>query len=257
MKKNVCFFALALLLLIPFVFSKVEIKGLINDYSNILSASEKSEIESVLKSIYDSKKAEYAVVIIDSLEGQDIDSYAWNLAEDNLGDTEKNNGLLLLIAINDRQYKFETGRGLEPDLPDILLGRIGREYLTPNFREDNYGKGILEASKAIQSILIGDTESEYYVNNEPEVNYFPLIVMFIIIFFIILSAVFSAKHPSSKNKKRNDTDYLVAGYVLGSILGGGKGRGGFGGFSGGGFGGFSGGGSFGGGGARGGWGPHY
>jgi len=115
------------LLLAPLV-SAVSIEGYVNDYANILS-SESSEIESILKSLHTQGSAEFAIVTINSLEGRDIDGYAFELAEGKLGDKEKNNGLLLLVSLEDRKYRFEVGRGLEPVLPDIIVGRIGRIFL--------------------------------------------------------------------------------------------------------------------------------
>ena len=113
-----------------------------------------------------------------------------------------------------------------------------------NFKEENYGKGIVEASLAVRSILLGDVESEYYVQDSPSSKGMSsLINLFILFFFVLLplSGIFL-------RKKRSDNRYFNA--ALGAaILMGGRGGGGLGG---GGFGGFGGGG-FGGGGASGGW----
>jgi uncharacterized protein len=226
-----------------------KIEYFVNDYANLLTSEQKAEIEPILKEIYDSGKAEYAIVIINTLNGEDIEGYSYKLAEGNLGNKEKNNGLLLLIAVQDRKYRFEVGRGLEPELPDIIMGRIGRNYLEPNFKQGNYANGITEASLAISDILLNRTDPnsfEFNYANEIRMDdYIPtfVIALVIFIFFIFLIT------RSSKNRK--DGDYFFAGWILGEMMKGGKG--GSGGFSGGGgFGGF-GGGSFGGGGSSGGW----
>ncbi|MBU0615617.1 MAG: TPM domain-containing protein [Nanoarchaeota archaeon] len=236
MKKQ-CFWLIIVLLLGSFV-SAVEISGLVNDYAGVLSSSERTELESVLKQIYDSGESQYAVVTIKSLEGQDIESYSLNLAQEVLGDKEKNNGLLLLVAIDDRKYRFEVGRGLEGIFNDAKIGRIGRQYLVDNFRAGEYGKGIIEASKAVRSVLLGDVEDAYYVDDsvsqeEVLISYLPNIIFL----FIMLLFIFSAARKRGKHKDRFFDAAVGAMILFGGGRGGGGGGGGFGGFGGGGFGG--------------------
>ena len=234
------------LLLIPAVFSeKIEIKGLVNDYAGILSPEEENALDEILGQIFNSGEAQYSLVIIDSLEGTAIESYSLELSQGELGDTEKNNGLLLLVAIEDRKYRFEVGRGIEYILNDAKVGRIGRTYLVPNFKQGEYGKGILEASLSVKSILLGDTESTYYVRESVPAGQIANTIWFIFIFFFLfVIPLFGAMF----SKRRSNNWYFNA--ALGAaILFGGGGRGGRGG---GGFGGFGGGG-FAGGGAGGGW----
>jgi uncharacterized protein len=244
---------LLVVLLLSFAYAQQpKIEYFINDYANLLTGEQKTSIEPILKEIYDSGKAEYAIVIVNSLNGEDIEGYSYKLAEGKLGNKEKNNGLLLLIAVQDRQYRFEVGRGLEPELPDITMGRIGRNYLEPNFKQGDYATGITEASLAISDILLNRTDSNSFgfeYTNEIRVD--EVIATFIIVLIIFLFIVFIIV-KSSKNRKNGD--YFFAGWILGELMKGGKGGfGGSGGFSGGGgFGGF-GGGSFGGGGAGGHW----
>jgi len=152
--------------------------------------------------------------------------------------------------MNDRQYRFEVGRGLEPVLPDIIMGRIGRNYLEPYFKQGQYSQGIKEASLAIRDTLAEKIESEYYVSAEPKYDFTPFLILFIFwVLFIIILVVSLKNQPKKKGKKRKDSDFFTAAWLLSSMM---RGSGGRGGFSGGGFGGF-GGGSFGGGGASGGW----
>ncbi|MCM2325687.1 MAG: TPM domain-containing protein [Candidatus Woesearchaeota archaeon] len=244
MKKLVLIF----LLLLPLVHSQ-QIEYFINDYSGLLTDEQIAEIEPVLKEIYDSKKAEYAVVIVDTLDGEDIEGYAYKLAEGNLGDKEKNNGLLLLIALDDRQYRFEVGRGLEPELPDMVVSRIGRYYIEPSFKEGNYAKGIYDASDVIRQILLNGTSPQELENDKgAESRAWMIFIIVIIVAILIFSLASKNTRPV---KGRKDDDYFTAAWILSQMLKGGKG--GSGGFSGGGsFGGF-GGGSFGGGGAGGRW----
>jgi len=230
------------LLMIP--LATAEITGFINDYAGILSDADKQQIEPILKGLYDQDLAEFAVVTVPNLEGRDIEGYAWELAEGKLGKKDKNNGLLLLVAVEDRQYRFEVGRGLEPVLPDGKIGRIGRNYLVENFRAGNYGEGIKEAVLAVQAVITEDNASEYYVQETPPVNKYAAIAVLIFFLMFIIIMISAIKH--AKKHGRSDADFFFAAWLAGNML---RGKGG--GF-GGGFGGF-GGGSFGGGGAGGGW----
>ena len=235
---------LILILIIPIVIAQTEIKGYVNDHAGILDEDSKAELGQLAKTLQESGTAEYAIVTVKNLEGRDIEGYAYELAEGVLGDKEKNNGLLLLVALEDQKYRFEVGRGLEPVLPDIIMGRIGREYLVENFRAGDYGKGILEASRAIQARVMDEKESEYYVQDiDPKIV--KIIVIFILIAIILIIITIFAIISALKGNHKSD-DYFVAAIMAGSLMGrgGGGSIGGFGGF---------GGGSFGGGGASGGW----
>lgn len=244
------FLIFVILSLIPIVLAQnIEINGFVNDYANIINLSDKARIEGVLKELYDSKTAEFAVVTVDSLNGQDIESYALNLAQGKLGDKEKNNGLLLLVAVNDHKYRFEVGRGIEPLLNDAKAGRIGRTYLVENFRNNDYGKGVYEAALAVKSVLMGDKESEYYIGetnlitNAPKELFISLAIFLMIPIFIVIVIILSAKRIRSYKK---DDKYFNAALMAGLLFGKGGGRGGGFGGGGGGFGGFGGGGASGG-----------
>lgn len=225
----------------------VKLDSFVNDYAGILSPEEKSQITSVAQQIYDSGKAEYAVAVVDNLEGYDIESYSYKVVEGKLGETGKNNGLFLIVAIEDRAYRIEVGRGLEPDIPDITAGRIAREFLVPNFQEERYAEGIYQTSLALRSVLLNDTASEYYPRKIPDISINQEIIG-LIIFFVFMILIISRSSRLNKRGKRRNRNDLFSALLLASMLRGG-GRGGF---SGGGFGGF-GGGSFGGGGAGGRW----
>lgn len=243
-----------IILLLQTVTAIEKIDELVIDEAGIID--NKSEIKGVLQNLYDTGVAEFAVITVRSLEGKPIDDYAFDVANNVLGDKEKDNGLLLLVALDDRKWRIEVGRGLEAELPDGKVGTIGRQYLVENFQNEEYGKGIYETVNAINAVLTDDVESEYYIEEkeiEPNTTVIIFALLFVFLTFIlpiiIVSLAIFGKRKG-KNGKRDPNDYFIAAAVLGSMFG----RGGFGGIGGssGGFGGF-GGGSFGGGGAGGGW----
>ncbi|RMF06732.1 TPM domain-containing protein, partial [Candidatus Woesearchaeota archaeon] len=150
--------AVFLVLLIIFFSSAVAEQvsfgeSFVQDNAGILSPEEKALLSEILRQIYDSGRAEFAVVTINSLDGTPIEDYSYNLVEGRLGKEGADNGLLLLVAVEDRKYRFEVGRGIEDVLNDAKVGRIGRHYLVPNFKSGEYGKGIILASVAIAKEL--------------------------------------------------------------------------------------------------------
>lgn len=260
------FFLLALFFLYAINLSyaippeNAQIKDYVNDYYGILTDFEQNDISTISARLHKAGLADYALVIIDSTDGMPIEEYSLQLAHENLGDEEKDNGLLLLVAIDDRQFRIETGYGLEGILNDAKTGRFAREILIPYFQKERYGEGITEFSKLIGTELGLEEQNE---NSEPvqtsnNNSFFTsnTIIIIIIIIWVIFRLLSAIKYKKSI-KKRDDNNSFLAAMILSSMMKGkNKGGGGFGGlggtrgFSGGGF---SRGGGFGGGGFSGRW----
>ncbi len=229
---------LIFLFLLFSVQAEVTIKGYVTDEANILTPQEESEIQAILEGLHRDGVAQGAVVVIKYLYGREISEYAFSLAEGVLGDKEKNNGLLLLIAIEDHKYRFEVGRGLEEKLNDAKIGRVGRTFLVPAFQKEEYGRGIIESLKGVEGILRG-TEEMVVEEEGNSGSWFWYYIIFLGVWMLI-SIIFRRRKTI---RKRND--YFEAALLAASMFRGGRGGGG-------GLGGF-GGGSFSGGGAGGGW----
>lgn len=134
-------------------------QGYVRDDAGILSGYE-NDIETRLQKLETDTSVEIAVLTIPSLEGEDVSVFAGRVFDTwKIGQADVDNGLLILVAVNDRAYFFQTGYGLEGTLPDIVLGRMGRDILVPYFQEEQYGEGI----NAIVS------EAESYIRNDPSV----------------------------------------------------------------------------------------
>lgn len=196
------------------------------------------------------------VVVIPSLEGQDIESYANQLFRSwGIGDADEDNGLLLLISEQDRKFRIEVGRGLEGAITDGTAGSILRHDMTPAFQAGNYGEGIYNAVRSMAALAAEEYGLDLDELQIPEPGFRQdrgsLRSFWIIILFVFL--MFFLRGPGRRGG-------LMRDIAIASLLrnrGDGGGRGGFGGGGfggGGGGGGFSGGGgSSGGGGASGGW----
>lgn len=209
----------------------------VHDEAHVLSSSTVAELEAILKAERDSTSNQIAILIIPSLDGEILEEYAIKVAhqEWKLGEKEKDNGVLLLISINDRKVRIESGYGLEGTLTDALSSRINRNEIAPHFREGNYDAGVKAGVIAIIQAIKGE-----YKNDNPIVNKkrskkgSPWITIIIIIIIVI----FASRRKGGGGRG----GYWSSG---GGFIGG------FGGGSGGSWGG-SGGGSFGGGGGFGG-----
>ncbi|ERL56390.1 TPM domain-containing protein [Psychrobacter aquaticus] len=129
------------------------------DQANILNPQEKQRLEAQLRSIYQQGLAQAAVVIVPTTNGLPIFDYALQVAEKwQLGDDAIDDGLLIVVAVNDRDMYILTGYGLEGVLPDAAVNRIIREDITPLFKQDNYGAGILAGVNALKARLTADPE---------------------------------------------------------------------------------------------------
>ncbi|WP_201588063.1 TPM domain-containing protein [Psychrobacter jeotgali] len=129
------------------------------DQANILNPQEKLRLESQLQGIYRQGLAQAAVVIVPTTNGVPIFDYSLQVAEEwGLGEADTDDGLLILVAVNDRNMYIQSGYGLEGVLPDAALNRIIREDITPYFKQNDYASGILAGVNSIETRLTADPE---------------------------------------------------------------------------------------------------
>jgi uncharacterized protein len=227
--------------------------GPVNDYVGLLDSREKQTLTSMLMNVQQQTSSQVALLIIPSLEGESLEGYSLRVAEQwKLGQQKFDNGLLMLVAYNDRKVRIEVGYGLEGLITDAKSGLIIRNYITPAFRRGDYYTGLKEGLGVISGIInrefdISEEDLARYQQQEQRGNRAKPPVGFII--FIIMIVL------SSLGRRRRGVGGILPWLILGSMND--RGRGGFGGgssgFGGGGGGFFGGGGGFGGGGASGGW----
>lgn len=130
------------------------------DQAGVLNASEEQQIGQKIRDWYQSGLMQAAVVIVDNTNGQDIFDYGMTITDKwKLGDKKIDNGLLVLVAIDNHQYHIFTGYGLEGALPDISVKRIERNQLVPAFRRNDYAGGIENTLDAIATQLQADPET--------------------------------------------------------------------------------------------------
>ena len=236
----------------------------VNDFVDIIDSSDETEIMNIGADLYEQTTSQVVVVTIDSLDGYDVDEYALELGREwGVGSEDGDNGVVILLALTDRQISIQVGYGLEGCLNDGKVGRILDNYAIPYLSNNDYSTGLIEAYKAVVNVICEEygieLNPDYNINDydaEDEFGADAFGTMFVtIIIGIVLVIIFD----KLLNKGPDDTDggshhgggsyHGGGGYYGGpTIYRGGYSSGPRGGFSGGG--GFrGGGGSFGGGGA--------
>lgn len=139
----------------------------INDYTNTIDKSTIKQIISIGKELEDKTSAQAIIVVINSTNGLPIEDYTNKLFRSwGIGQESKDNGLLILLALNDRAWKVEVGRGLEGALPDALTNRIMQEIAKPSFINGDYNEGLLNS----YSIFSDYISSEYGVTLNKSLN---------------------------------------------------------------------------------------
>src|SRR3989344_5827353 len=132
-------------------------QGYVSDFADLFSPAEEARIAALAQAIEENLTVEIAVVTIVSLEGEDVFDYSFRLASEwGVGKGGNDNGLVLLIAQEEREYFFQVGKGLEGVLNDARVGRIGRETLVPYFQRGEYGEGVVVALVQVKGLVGND-----------------------------------------------------------------------------------------------------
>jgi uncharacterized protein len=132
------------------------LSGRVIDETGVLSAESKLSIENKLKEHEKATSNQVVVLIIPSLEGEVLEEYSLKVATTwKLGQKKKDNGVLLLIAKEDRKLRIEVGYGLEGSLTDALCSRIIRKEITPSFKQGNFSLGVEQGVDAILGVIGG------------------------------------------------------------------------------------------------------
>ena len=251
--------------------------GFVNDYAGVIDAVTKQQLETKLKNLKETSNpsVEIAVAVVKTTGERAIFDYSLAVARGwKIGSKDDDNpSALLFIAIDDRKYFTQVSKDLEDELPDGVVGNLQRQYLVPEFKKGNYGKGISDTIDAYiaairnkgNTAVPGSTPSVGTTDNSGD-GLFGIFCC-AVIFLVILVVYFARNNRNGPTS--GDSDRWGGGgfgssggggsssalpWIIGGILGsGGSSSSGSGGSSGGGWGGFGGGGDFGGGGAGGDW----
>lgn len=244
-----------------------ELTGRIVDNANLINAADKAHIEAELAALEGTSTDQVAVVTVPSLDGYAIEEYGIGLARKwGIGQKDKDNGILLIVAPNERKVRIEVGRRLEPLMTDTMATLIIQNAILTQFRRGDFSAGIRDGVRDIKAVLLGDAEEvkrRAIVKRTPEEEWEPLIHLLIfalIVGFILWQMRQQAiaqreweqnltpeqRRQYERERQRRNRSIVVLPGGSGDWGGGWSGGGGGGGWSGGG-------GGFGGGGASGDW----
>jgi uncharacterized protein len=240
-----------------------KLSGRVVDAANLLSPADEAALTQKLEGLEQASTRQLVVATVPDLQNYPIEEYGYRLGRAwGIGQSEANNGTILLVAPNERKVRIEVGYGLEPILTDALSSLIIQNQILPRFKAGDYSGGINAGADAIIQQLQAPPEqaeqralaaSQQQRARQAESggggSIFPLLFWGFILFFVILP-MFRRKGRGRRYRRRGGFPIVLWGPGMGGGGGWGSGGGGWGG-GGGGFGG--GGGSFGGGGASGGW----
>ncbi|WP_448375161.1 TPM domain-containing protein [Fervidobacterium sp.] len=172
----------------------------INDYVGVVDQEYIQKIISIGKELEEKTTAQVTAVVVKSLEGLSIEEYAVELFRKwGIGQKDKDNGVLLLVAIADREMRIEVGYGLEGAIPDGKAGRIRDEYIIPYFKQGDYSKGVYygylalanEVAKEYNIELTFDVNAELPESSSENISIEEIV--FIVILIIVLFSIFSRR----------------------------------------------------------------
>ena len=148
----------------PALAQEVQVPSLTHyatDLSGTLSSEELSQLDGILSAFDKSTSTQIVVLMVSSLNGEDLEEYSLRVAEANkIGKKGKDNGALLLVARNDRKARIEVGYGLEGVLPDALAGQIIRHEIAPHFSGGDYYGGLRAGVEAIMAATKNEYQAE-------------------------------------------------------------------------------------------------
>ena len=210
----------------------------IQDYAHLLSPKAKEALNAIGSELDKKTTAQVALVTVRTLDNQPIEEYALTLLRNwGIGNKEKNNGILILVASGDRQSRIEVGYGLEGAIPDGLAGRVQDQRMIPYFKNDRYEDGIINGYITVANLVANEYEVQLSGLQKANVKqpvesqgwtFADLALVGAIILLLIIDNIFFG-------------GFITQILILSLFRGGGRGGGG-GGFGGGSFGGGSGGG---------------
>ena len=212
----------------------------VNDYAGVLQSGSKTQTEDLIAKVEKETSSEIAVAIVSSLEGISVEEYAVTLFEKwGVGKKKEDNGVLLLVAIEDRKLRIEVGYGLEGTITDLEAGNIIDNVIRPKFKQNDYSTGVYDGVVAIANQIYeekgltpisnsveAETTSQGGLNFIGKIFSNPCVYICIPFFFIILIIstivnIFKRKCPRCKKIKlriKNTTikeaTYTASGLML-------------------------------------------
>lgn len=176
----------------------------VSDADGNLHPTEVEQLNRILQQTEKETGVQFAIVVVNEISQKwDVMSFGVELFNNwGLGLKDKDNGLLLLIVMNTRDWRFFSGYGVESSLPDALLIRLGKTYIVPAFQQNLYGKGLIDVSNKINQILTDknvDAAARFHMKYEPWWDTFQVVLWFAWFALMAIALYFLQKKSKKKN----------------------------------------------------------
>ena len=190
------------------------LKGYVNDYANMMSPGARAQLEKELKDFERSDSTQVVVLTVESIEGDVLESFSIRVAETwKIGEKGKDNGVILLVAKNERKTRLEVGRGLEGKLTDLTAGRIVQLVINPQFKRGDFDAGFLSGIRAVIDATRGEFKADQARRTSSSrgmVSSFMPLIVFGALFLLVLGRI---------SRYLSGTAGLVGFPLVGSTLG--------------------------------------
>jgi uncharacterized protein len=197
-----------------------ELTGRVVDGAGLLSAAQRDELTRKLEELETRTTAQFVVVTLTSLSGRTIEEYGYQLGRHwGIGQKNTNNGVLLIVAPNERRVRIEVGYGAEGVLPDAITSLIIQRVIIPKFRANDYAGGIVAGADEIIKVLSGAgdewkntpkgaTDAPWWVDLLVISIFFaPFILVPVTIFLVIRSVTRDTLAAMKKNKSKKNRGF--------------------------------------------------
>ena len=192
MKKILWFYLLFIFCSVPAAALEVPpLQGYVNDYAGMISPEAKAKLENDLRAFEQSDSTQVVILTVPSLEGEDLEGFSIRVATTwKIGQKNKDNGILLLVAKQERKVRIEVGKGLEGVLTDLLSGRIIDLVIKPNFKRGDYSGGLIAGVSAVIDATRGEFKAAARPTAGPDQgapSFITLLIFLGILYFFLRS----------------------------------------------------------------------
>ncbi len=193
------FFLLLFAVVLAYGITFPRLTGRVVDEAGILSNTTKAKLNTILKNAEQNSTNQVVVVTLKSLQGNDISQYGYQLGRAwGIGQKKSNNGVLLIVAPNERKVRIEVGYGLEDTLTDAISSIIIQNDILPYFKKGDYDSGVLNGVKSILSVLKGTYKKQKKATKKDKIA--PFVFFSFIFFTIFAQSILSDKYKNIASK---------------------------------------------------------
>ncbi len=175
-----------------FAIEVPQLQSYVNDYADMISPQTKTELENELRAFEQADSTQVVILTIPSLEGEVLEDFSIRVADTwKIGQKNKDNGIILLVAQQERKLRIEVGRGLEGRLTDLMAGRIIDLVIKPRFKRGDFDGGFLAGVHALMDGVRGEfhADERQHVRKTDKISQLLSLLLFGIIMIVVLGGI--------------------------------------------------------------------